>query len=152
VGDPIEVAALTKAFHAGTLRRGYCAIGSVKTNLGHLDAAAGVAGTIKAALALERRQIPPSLHYERPNPELEISSSPFYVSRSLTSWDDSGWPRRAGVSSFGLGGTNAHVVLEEAPAVPPKGKSYRLRERGLDPNDRVTSVLPGTVSRFLSLA
>src|SRR5205085_5562438 len=115
LGDPIEVAALTKAFRGGTDKKGFCAIGSVKSNFGHLDAAAGVAGLIKAVLALEHRMLPPSLHFEEPNPQIDFSSGPFYVNSSLTDWASSGSPRRAGVSSFGIGGTNAHVVLEEAP-------------------------------------
>ena len=114
LGDPIEVAALTKVFRAGTARTGFCAIGSVKTNIGHLDAAAGVAGLIKAALAVERGRIPPSLHFRQANPRLNLSTSPFFVNSDAREWTDS--PRRAGVSSFGIGGTNAHVVIEEPPA------------------------------------
>jgi amino acid adenylation domain-containing protein len=116
MGDPIEVAALTRAFGAG-MRPGSCALGSVKTNVGHLGAAAGVTGLIKAALALERREIPPSLHFVRPNPLIDLAASPFFVNTRLAEWPaEDGLPRRAGVSSFGLGGTNAHAVLEEAPA------------------------------------
>ncbi|MCA1612830.1 MAG: condensation domain-containing protein [Acidobacteria bacterium] len=115
LGDPIEVAALTKAFRGGTDRKGFCAIGSVKSNFGHLDAAAGVAGLIKAVLSLEHRMLPPSLHFEEPNPQIDFASGPFYVNSVLTDWVASSSPRRAGVSSFGIGGTNAHVVLEEAP-------------------------------------
>ena len=116
LGDPIEIAALTQAFRTGTHATGFCAIGSVKTNIGHLDAAAGVAGLIKTILALEHRQIPPSLHFEQPNPNIDFINSPFFVNTELRSWDTTEPPRRAGVSSFGIGGTNAHVVLEEAPA------------------------------------
>ncbi|MGP0591226.1 type I polyketide synthase [Nitrospira sp. T9] len=116
MGDPIEVAALTQAFRASTARTGFCALGSIKTNIGHLDAAAGIAGLIKTVLALSHRQIPASLHYVRPNPAIEFSATPFYVNRTLTEWVRGESPRRAGVSSFGLGGTNAHVVLEEAPS------------------------------------
>ncbi len=116
VGDPIEIAALTKAFRARTDARQFCAIGSVKSNVGHLDAAAGVTGLIKTILALEHREIPPSLNFEEPNPQIDFASSPFFVNASLRSWSTQGVPRRAGVSSFGIGGTNAHVVLEEAPA------------------------------------
>ncbi|HYG64276.1 MAG TPA: SDR family NAD(P)-dependent oxidoreductase [Thermoanaerobaculia bacterium] len=119
LGDPIEVRALTQAFRAGTDRRGFCAIGSVKTNIGHLGAAAGVAGLIKAVLALENGAIPPSLLFERPNPQIDFESSPFFVNTELRPWTRNGVPRRAGVSAFGIGGTNAHVVLEEAPAAPP---------------------------------
>ncbi|MEO8338093.1 MAG: SDR family NAD(P)-dependent oxidoreductase [Nitrospirota bacterium] len=116
MGDPIEVAALTQAFRASTARTGFCALGSVKTNIGHLDAAAGIAGLIKTVLALSHRQIPASLHYVRPNPAIDFPATPFYVNRALADWARGESPRRAGVSSFGLGGTNAHVVLEEAPA------------------------------------
>ena len=115
LGDPIEIAALTQAFRARTDASGFCAIGSLKTNIGHLDAAAGVAGLIKAALALKHRQLPPSLHFERANPQIPFEQSPFYVNTQLAEWPAGDTPRRAGVSSFGLGGTNAHVVLEEAP-------------------------------------
>ncbi|HLL47794.1 MAG TPA: type I polyketide synthase, partial [Longimicrobiaceae bacterium] len=114
LGDPVEVAALTRAFD--TDARGFCALGSVKTNVGHLDAAAGVAGLIKTVLALEHGEIPPSLGFERPNPAIDFAGSPFFVADRLRPWaPPSGTPRRAGVSSFGIGGTNAHVVLEEAP-------------------------------------
>jgi phthiocerol/phenolphthiocerol synthesis type-I polyketide synthase E len=115
LGDPIEIAALTKAYRARTKKKGFCAVGSVKTNVGHLDAAAGVAGLIKTVLALSHRQIPPSLHFTRPNPKIDFENSPFFVNASLREWESDAGPRRAGVSSFGIGGTNAHVVLEEAP-------------------------------------
>ncbi|HXO20693.1 MAG TPA: amino acid adenylation domain-containing protein, partial [Thermoanaerobaculia bacterium] len=121
LGDPIEIAGLTQAFD--TPERGFCAIGSAKTNIGHLDAAAGVAGLIKTVLALEHRQIPPSLHFEAPNPNIDFTASPFYVNARLADWPADGTPRRAGVSSFGIGGTNAHAVLEEAPAAAPSGPS-----------------------------
>ncbi|HEY8411527.1 MAG TPA: type I polyketide synthase, partial [Pyrinomonadaceae bacterium] len=118
LGDPIEIAALTQAFRARTNARQFCAIGSVKSNIGHLDTAAGVAGLIKTVLALEHEELPPSLNYEQPNPEIDFAQSPFYVNAQLREWPRrEGEPRRAGVSSFGMGGTNAHVVLEEAPAV-----------------------------------
>jgi acyl transferase domain-containing protein/aryl carrier-like protein len=124
LGDPIEVSALTKAFREGTDQKGFCAIGSVKTNVGHLECAAGAAGLIKAVLALEHRQIPPSLHLERPNPQIDFASSPFYVNDRLTEWEPApGASLRAGVHSFGVGGTNAHVVLEEAPPAAPSGPS-----------------------------
>ncbi|MEA3209793.1 MAG: hypothetical protein QOE70_2850 [Chthoniobacter sp.] len=121
LGDPIEVAGLTQAFRATTEARNFCGLGSVKTNLGHLDAAAGVAGLIKTALALRHRWLPPSLHFTAPNPELQLEQSPFYVVTEGCSWRAGESPRRAGVSSLGVGGTNAHVVLEEAPPVsaPP---------------------------------
>ncbi len=113
LGDPIEMAALTTAY-AG-VPQGHCAVGSVKTNVGHLDAAAGVAGLIKAALVVERGEIPPSLHFDTPNPRLDLDNGPFRVSTELAPFPDGDEPRRAAVSSFGLGGTNAHVVLEQAP-------------------------------------
>ncbi|HEX8179962.1 MAG TPA: type I polyketide synthase [Pyrinomonadaceae bacterium] len=116
IGDPIEIAALTKAFRATTRAKNFCAVGSVKSNIGHLDAAAGVAGLIKTVLALQHRQLPPSLHYEQPNPKIDFANSPFYVNATLSEWTTDGAPRRAGVSSFGIGGTNAHVIVEEAPA------------------------------------
>jgi phthiocerol/phenolphthiocerol synthesis type-I polyketide synthase E len=121
LGDPVEVQALTRAFRAGTDRTGFCALGSIKGNLGHLDAAGGVAGLIKAVLALERERIPPSLHYTAPNPEIDFAATPFYVNAPLAEWRRGAEPRRAGVSAFGVGGTNAHVVLEEAPPAAPGG-------------------------------
>jgi acyl transferase domain-containing protein/thioesterase domain-containing protein/acyl carrier protein len=115
VGDPIEVRALTQAFrHEGT-HSGSCAIGSVKSNVGHLDAAAGVTGLIKTVLALENAQLPPSLHFETLNPRIDLNGSPFFVNSNLAEWNSNGRLRRAGVTALGIGGTNAHVVLEEAP-------------------------------------
>ncbi len=115
IGDPIEVKALTRAFRAHTNQQRYCAIGSLKTNIGHLDAASGVTGLIKTALSLYHRQIPPSINFRRPHPDLELETSPFFVNTKLTDWNTDRYPRRAGVSSFGVGGTNAHAVMEEAP-------------------------------------
>jgi phthiocerol/phenolphthiocerol synthesis type-I polyketide synthase E len=122
LGDPVEVQALTKAFRASTQKKGFCAIGSIKTNLGHLDAAAGVTSLIKTVLALNHRSLPPSLHFQRPNPNIDFANSPFYVNAKLSEWSPHGHPRRAGVSAFGVGGTNAHVILEEAP--PPEPPSH----------------------------
>ena len=116
LGDPIEIAALTQAFRLGTQRNGFCAIGSAKSNIGHMDSAAGIAGFIKTVLALEHGLIPPSLHFRNPNPAIDFEHSPFFVNTKLREWKPDGMPRRAGVSSFGIGGTNAHVVLEEAPS------------------------------------
>jgi acyl transferase domain-containing protein/NADPH-dependent curcumin reductase CurA/acyl carrier protein len=120
MGDPIEISALTQAFEAplngNRPRQPWCGIGSVKTNLGHLDTAAGIAGLIKTTLALKHQTLPPSLHFSQPNPAIDFSTSPFYVNAQLQNWPRNGTPRRAGVSSFGIGGTNAHVVLQEAPA------------------------------------
>lgn len=117
LGDPIEIRALEKVFGTDTSQKGYCAIGSVKTNISHLNTAAGVTSLIKTALALKHQQIPPSLYFEEANPEIDFTNSPFYVNTKLSAWPTNGTPRRAGVSSFGLGGTNAHVVLEEAPDI-----------------------------------
>jgi len=123
LGDPIEIEALTKAFRTQTNAKQFCAIGSIKSNVGHLVAAAGVAGLIKTALALKHKKIPPSLNFETPNPEIDFANSPFYVNTKLAEWPTRGAARRAGVSSFGVGGTNAHIVLEEAPELEPSGPS-----------------------------
>ncbi|MEL6935492.1 MAG: beta-ketoacyl synthase N-terminal-like domain-containing protein, partial [Cyanobacteria bacterium J06607_17] len=121
LGDPIEIAALDRAFQQETTRQQSCAIGSLKTNVGHLDAAAGVTGLIKASLSLKYQLIPPSLNFESPNPKTDLENSPFYVNTELRDWPQTEQPRRAGVSSFGIGGTNAHVILEEAPQRSPSG-------------------------------
>nr|VFJ75372.1 MAG: Acyl transferase domain-containing protein [Candidatus Kentron sp. FW] len=123
LGDPVEIAALTRAFRETTEKSGFCAIGALKANIGHTDAAAGVAGLIKTVLALKNRQIPPSLHFKTPNPKIDFVNSPFYVNAILSDWKTDGVPRRAGVSSFGLGGTNAHVIVEEPPEKEPSGGS-----------------------------
>ncbi|MEE9385196.1 MAG: SDR family NAD(P)-dependent oxidoreductase [Nannocystaceae bacterium] len=139
MGDPIEITALTQAFRESSSRTGYCSVGSVKPNIGHLDTASGVAGLIKAALALHHEQIPPTLNYEVPNPQIPFDSSPFFVNKTLRAWSRSDAPRRASVNSLGVGGTNAHVVLQEAPevegakAVPPRGPQVLMlsaRNRG----------------------
>lgn len=113
MGDPIEVSALTQAFNSE--KTSYCALGSVKANIGHLDAAAGVAGLIKTVLALKNKQLPPNINFQEANPELYINSSPFYINTTLKDWQSNGKPLLAGVSAFGIGGTNAHCVLQEAP-------------------------------------
>lgn len=124
LGDPIEVAGLTRAFRNGTQRRGFCALGSVKASIGHTDVAAGMAALIKVVQMLRHKQIPPSLHYEQPNPNIDFDSTPFFVNTQLRDWTPpEGTPRRAGVSSFGVGGTNAHAVLEEAPELEPSSES-----------------------------
>ncbi|MBA2681048.1 MAG: SDR family NAD(P)-dependent oxidoreductase, partial [Ktedonobacteraceae bacterium] len=115
LGDPIEVTSLTRAYRTETTKQQFCAIGSVKTNVGHLDRAAGISGLMKTVLALQHEQIPASLHYHEPNPEIDFAQSPFYVNAQLSSWPRSSTPRRAGVNSLGMGGTNVHVILEEAP-------------------------------------
>ena len=116
LGDPIEVAALTRAFRPGTDRTQFCAIGSAKTNFGHTDAAAGITGFIKAVLAVSHGEIPPSINFDEPNPEIDFANSPFYVNTELRPWPEAPHPRRAGVSAFGIGGTNAHAIIEEPPA------------------------------------
>ncbi|RKH43262.1 polyketide synthase [Corallococcus sicarius] len=123
LGDPIEVEALSQAFRAHTADTGFCAIGSVKSNFGHLTAAAGVAGLLKTVLALKHRELPPTLHFQKPNPKIDFERSPFFVQAKRSPWPASTEPLRAGVSSFGVGGTNAHVVVEEAPARPGSGPS-----------------------------
>ena len=125
LGDPIEVAALTKCFRRQTDANSFCTLGSLKPNIGHLDVASGVCGVIKTALALEHAQIPPLLHYERANPKIDFETSPFRIQTTLTDWVSENGPRRAGVSSFGVGGTNGHVVLEEAPAEAARTVSKR---------------------------
>ncbi|WP_064199376.1 SDR family NAD(P)-dependent oxidoreductase [Brevibacillus brevis] len=127
LGDPIEVKALTKAFQTG--RKNYCGLGSVKTNIGHLDSAAGIAGLIKTVLAIDKKCLLPTLHFSKPNQNLELENTPFYLVDQATEWVNSTGPLRAGVSSFGVGGTNAHVVLEEAPSprsVQPEADQSKL--------------------------
>src|SRR5688572_23213949 len=123
LGDPIEIAALSRAYRETTDRRQFCAVGSVKPNIGHLDAAAGVSSLIKTVLALKHRQLPPTINYETPNPRIELEDSPFFVNAELRPWTANGTPRRAGVSSFGFGGTNAHIIVEEAPVQPAAAPS-----------------------------
>ncbi|PCC69208.1 amino acid adenylation domain-containing protein [Nannocystis exedens] len=127
LGDPIEVAALTRVFRRHTDAVGVTALGSVKGNVGHLGAAAGVTGLIKATLALQHELVPPTLHFRRPNPELALEQSPFFVPASPLPWPRQATPRRAGVSAFGVGGTNAHVVLEEAPTRTSSTSSRRCQ-------------------------
>ena len=122
-GDPLEIEALTRAFHGGPERTGYCAVGSVKGNIGHPEQTAGLASLIKAALAVYHGELPPTLNFTNPNPAIGFAGSPFYVNNALRSWTPSSHPRRAGINSLGIGGTNAFVVLEQAPdpekALPP---------------------------------
>ena len=117
LGDPIEIEALRRAFADRTKPEPYCAIGSIKSNLGHLNAASGIAGLIKVALSLHHQELPPSLHFERPNPRIDFSKTPFFVNTALRAW--TGASRIAGVSSFGFGGTNVHMILEAAPSRAP---------------------------------
>ncbi|WP_437762184.1 beta-ketoacyl synthase N-terminal-like domain-containing protein [Sorangium sp. So ce281] len=115
LGDPIEIEALTDVFRARTQKKGFCAVGALKASIGHLDAAAGIAGLIKTVLMLSRKTLLPSVNFKKPNPRIDFANSPFFVNTTLRSWPEGPSPRRAGLSSFGIGGTNVHVVLEEAP-------------------------------------
>ena len=128
VGDPIEIQALTQAFRQTSNRRGFCAIGALKASVGHLDAAAGVAGLIKTALSLEHQKLPPSPNYRRPNPLIDFADSPFFVNNRLSDWTAEHGVRRAGVTSLGIGGTNAHVIVEEPPSA---GATSRPRSHEL---------------------
>ena len=128
LGDPVEIRALTKAFQGETSKQGFCAVGSVKSNVGHLDAAAGITGLIKVVQSLKHQLLPPSLYFKQPNPQIDFSHSPFYVNTELSPWKRESTPRRAGVSAFGVGGTNAHVIVEEAP---PRRVTVPGRERQL---------------------
>lgn len=123
IGDPIEISALREVFGEESEKK-YCAVGSVKTNIGHLDSAAGIAGLIKTALSLKHRMLPKSLHFQRPNPQLNLDKGPFYINSSTQTWQTDLIPRRAGISSFGMGGTNVHAILEEA-VNPPAETSGR---------------------------
>jgi phthiocerol/phenolphthiocerol synthesis type-I polyketide synthase E len=128
LGDPIELSALTEVFRSYTDRRGFCGIGSAKSNFGHLSCAAGVVGLVKTILSLQNAAIPPTVHYHAPNPAIDFVSSPFFVTQALHPWNRNGAPRRAAVSSFGVGGTNAHIVVEEAPQQnsPPTRRPHQL--------------------------
>nr|VFJ75469.1 MAG: amino acid adenylation domain-containing protein [Candidatus Kentron sp. FW] len=151
LGDPVEITALTRAFREYTQDSGFCAIGSVKTNVGHLIEAAGVCGLIKTVLALKHKQLPPSLHFQRANPTIDFAASPFHVNTTLTDWETPALPRRAGVSSFGMGGTNAHMILEEAPE-PPATTTPAPMERPLHIltlSARTEAVLDGLTRRYV---
>jgi len=125
IGDPVEVMALTRAFRSGTDRRCFCALGSVKTNVGHLDSASGVAGLLKAILALKHGVIPPTLHFETPNPRIRFDKTPFFVNTQCRDWPTDALPRLAAVNALGIGGTNAFLVLEQAPELSPPAPSDR---------------------------
>ncbi len=146
LGDPIEVAALSSAFAGASSDRQWCGLGSVKTNIGHLGPAAGVAGLIKTTLALQHGAIPPTLNFEQPNPALKLAESPFHVTATLTHWPRTETPRRAGVSSFGIGGTNAHVVVQEAPA--PVGEASTSPRQLLPLSAKTESALQSAVARL----
>lgn len=129
LGDPIEVAALTKAYRSYTKKKQFCALGSVKTNIGHLVNAGGVASVIKTVLSMEHKVLPASLNFKEPNPKIDFTNTPFYVNSRRQKWESNGTPLRAGISSFGIGGTNTHIILEEAPAAEPSedsGRPYQL--------------------------
>jgi acyl transferase domain-containing protein/NAD(P)-dependent dehydrogenase (short-subunit alcohol dehydrogenase family)/acyl carrier protein len=146
LGDPVELRALNEAF-AISGRENTCAIGAVKSNIGHPDTAAGVAGLMKVALSLQHRQLPPSLHFETANPEIDFAGGPFYVNTTLKEWEGPGdFPLRAGVSSFGIGGTNVHAVLEEAPIAEPgdKGRHYKI----LTLSARTANAAAGYIARL----
>ncbi|NEO76847.1 type I polyketide synthase [Moorena sp. SIO4G3] len=148
LGDPVEIAALTQAFRYSTQKKGFCAIGSLKSNMGHLDAAAGVAGLIKTVLALKHKLLPPTLHFEQPNPNIDFANSPLYVNTTLSEWKSNGTPRRAGVSSFGIGGTNAHVILEEAPEAIKKENSPERPVNLLTLSAKTPEALAQLVTRY----
>ncbi|MBP0010702.1 SDR family NAD(P)-dependent oxidoreductase, partial [Roseofilum sp. Belize Diploria] len=148
LGDPVEIAALTQAFRYSTEKKGFCAIGSLKSNMGHLDAAAGVAGLIKTVLALKHKVLPPTLHFEQPNPKIDFANSPLYVNTTLSQWKTNGTPRRAGVSSFGIGGTNAHVILEEAPEPIKKENSPERPVHCLTLSAKTPEALEQLVSHY----
>ncbi len=155
VGDPIEVTGLTHAFRSLTNRRNFCALGSVKTNIGHLDTAAGVAGVVKVVEMLRHRTMVPNLHFREPNPEVDWPSTPFYVNDKTTAWDADG-PLRAAVNSLGVGGTNAHLVLEEAPEQPSvpsetPGTVFVLSARSKGSLDRATARLADHLEQHPSL-
>lgn len=149
LGDPIEIAALIQAFQARGDSGIRCAIGSVKTNVGHLDAAAGVTGLIKAVMVLRHRILPASLNFDEPNPQIDFSSSPFYVNTRSKPWPASDIPRRAGVSSFGIGGTNVHLVLEEAPPVAG-AVQHTERPQFLPLSARTPTALTSVISNLAS--
>ena len=147
MGDPIEVSGLTQAFRQTTEEKGFCRIGSVKTNIGHLDTAAGVASLIKVALSLQNAQMPPSLNFESPNPNIDFENSPFVVNSELTPWKRRGHPRRGAVNSLGVGGTNAHAVLQEAPKRKPGSKSKKSHQL-LMINGRTRKAVEGNAQRL----
>ena len=133
LGDPIEVAALTQAFRAATQKTQFCALGSVKTNVGHLNIASGIVGFIKTVLCLHHKTLPPSLHFESPNPQIDFAQTPFFVNTQTRPWEVTDHPRRAGVNSLGIGGTNVHVILEEvAERQEVEGKGLKAKGRRLN--------------------
>ena len=157
-GDPVEIEALTRAYREHTGATNYCALGTVKTNIGHPGMASGIAGLIKTVLTLEHREIPPILHFTRPNPDIDFDGSPFFVNTSLHTWEAGETPRRAGVNSYGIGGTNVHAVLEEAPGVvapllPAGGRLHLLPISAVTPSalERATRNLRDYLQRHPDL-
>ena len=150
LGDPIEIEALSQAYRRHTNKNQFCAIGSVKTNIGHLNTAAGIVGLIKTALILNNEKIPPSLNFQKPNPQIKFSNSPFYVITQLIDWKRGERPRRAGVSSFGISGTNAHVVLEEAPIISVPNNEIELSKHILALSAKTDTALQEVVQKYTS--
>jgi len=148
LGDPIEVNALTEAFRSATDRRGFCAVGSVKPNIGHPEQTAGMAGMMKTVLALEHAEIPPTLHFETPNPGIDFVRSPFFVNTELCDWPANGHPRRACVNSLGIGGTNAFAVLEEAPSSAPSTADPERSHHVFTLSAKSGSALTAYINRF----
>jgi phthiocerol/phenolphthiocerol synthesis type-I polyketide synthase E len=148
LGDPIEHAGLAAVYGAASTDRQWCGLGSVKSNIGHLSQAAGVVGLIKTTLALEHGLIPPTVNFERPNPAIELADSPFYVVSTLSKWEPNGTPRRAGVSSFGIGGTNAHVIVEQAPAPEVVRPATARPAHLLQVSARTSTALADSVERL----
>ncbi|WP_228013285.1 SDR family NAD(P)-dependent oxidoreductase [Nostoc edaphicum] len=149
IGDPIEIGGLAQAFRTSTQKKNFCAVGSVKTNVGHLQIASGVVGFIKTVLSLYHKKLPPSLHFEQPNPQIDFANSPFYVNTTLKNWDTPGSPRRAGVNSLGIGGTNAHVILEEAPEIAPIKNEIERPYHLLTLSAKTEKALGELVNRYL---
>jgi amino acid adenylation domain-containing protein len=152
IGDPIEIEALTRVHRCFSQRRRYCAVGSIKGNFGHATTAAGIAGVLKVILSMRHRQIPPTLHFSKPNPRIDFASSPFFVNDKLVDWEPKGVPRRAGVSSFGFCGTNAHIVLEEAPAPLASSAPSRAHQLVLLSARNVDALEEGAKRLSLALA
>ena len=149
IGDPIEIGGLTQAFTPSTHKKNFCAVGSVKSNVGHLQIASGVVGFIKTVLSLYHKKLPPSLHFEQPNPQIDFDNSPFYVNTTLKNWDAEGDSRRAGVNSLGIGGANAHVILEEAPEIVPTNNKIEPPYHLLTLSAKTEKALGELVDRYL---
>jgi len=150
IGDPIEVNGLTQVFRTQTDEVGYCALGSVKTNVGHLQITSGTAGFIKTALSLHHALIPPLLNFNTPNPALGLDKSPFFINTKAVPWKKQDAPRRAGINSLGIGGTNAHAVLEQAPDLPPLENAFNRPQNILTFSARNEKALGELTQRYLS--